>query len=425
MIMSQGPSVVQQPITFNTIANEIKILPINTSLSIGENTLKIDKIDKIETQNTNYHDMLLSFVNIWLSRFLTLLSCKDIHIQQGLTGGIDSRALFSLSNYAYHNVEKKNSADYRLVSSLTRGDDTDMRIAQMITNHYGYELNDKSSTSYNSESLTNEEKYLGWKNICIGLYHPIYFPTTEIDFRRVTIGGQGGENHRIFYAKNSKIKVYNDFIKNLCHKVKDSDLKIDLAIDLYETLIQMQETDMCGDEIDPLILHYRHFRSRFHSGLFPQYRVSFTPLSSRYLNSIAIKENANKMQSSQILYDLINITDGLLDFPFDKSNKAPKDSNLDKLTTVSPNLKIESGTVYSGVKVYKEDKSLGSKKPLFKYLKEDFDKACNTEIVKKVWSKDLISEASETLDEAIRNKRFSHATEGVSISAIIATGLFG
>ena len=420
-MMAEGAKAFQHPITFNTIANEIKILPLNTTLTIGNKTLKVCKVDKLNSVDTNYQDILLNFVNIWVSRFLTLLNCENTHIQQGLTGGVDSRALFSLSNYSNSIIKGKRSADYRLVSSLTRGDDTDMRIAQKISECYGYQLNDKSPSLYNPEPLSNEERYFGWKDICLGLYFPIYFPHSRVDFRKITIGGHGGENYRKFYAKNSRINNYNDFIKYICKLVNESDTKIDIAIDLYETLFQMQEADMCGDQIDPLILHYRHFRGRFHSGLFPQYRISFTPLSSRYLNGIATKANAHKMESSQVLYDLINITNGLLEIPYDSPNKAPKSINMSNLTEIRPSLNVESGSIYYGNESFQTSQS---KKSVFKYLKEDFDNACNTKIVKKIWSKEAIATASKVLDEAISKKRFNHATDGCVISTIIAAGVF-
>lgn len=424
MMMSAGRSVSQQPITFNTIVNEIKILPLNTLLTIGSNTIKIDKLEESNNLSTDYSEMLLEFINIWISRFATLISCKDMLIQQGLTGGLDSRALFSISNHTYYNIANKESADYRLVSGLTRGDDTDLKIAKKIADYYGYEVNNKDAYSFTEKPLNNEEKYLGWKNICLGLYQPIYFPRTKIDYRNISIGGHGGENHRAFYAKSPKVDSYNDFIKSLCSQVAKPELKVDLAIDLYETLIQMQEADACGEDIDPLILHYRHFRSRFHSGLFPQYRVSFTPLSSKYLTNIATKENSEKMISSQILYDLINITDSLLAFPFDNPKKAPKDKNIYHLAKLSSNFSIIIGSVFAGEKVSKEIKPIQYKKSPFKYLKEDFDKACSTKLVKKLWNTKFINETSEKLNMALEKGRFEHPTDGTAVSTIIATGLF-
>lgn len=423
-MISEGTSVSRQPITFSTIANEIKILPINTFLRIGESVLEISKIDTIEASDTNYSEMLNKFASIWTSRFLTLLSSKDIQIKQGLTGGLDSRAVFSLSNYAYQKSNKRDIADYQLISGPTRGNYADVRIAEEIANHYGYVLNNKIATLYRPNKLTTRERYLSWKNICLGLYHPIYFPSNEINFRDVSIGGHGGENHRMFYAKKTEINTYNDFIKNLCKVVKESELKVDLAIDLYKTLNLMQEVDIHGRDIDPLILHYRHFRSRFHSGLFPQYRVSFTPLSSKFLNNIPMNEMLDKMKTSQVLYDLINITDGLLYFSYDKPNKKPSISNLEQLTSVNTSLDIKLGTIYANVEIAKKKDYSQDDRDILDYLREDFNKACKCSLVRQIWSNTLINDVSKNLNKAMKNKKLVHSSDGVMISAIIATSMF-
>ncbi|MGE6474985.1 hypothetical protein [Psychrobacter sp. NPDC078631] len=423
MAMHIGISVFQQPVTFDTIANEIKILPLNSILKIGAKKLEIRKIHNLDFLETDYDNVLRNFVAMWSSRIATLLSCKDFFIQQGLTGGLDSRSVFSLSNIA--NKTQKVNADYRLISSLTRGDDIDIKIAGKITNHYGYELNDKSPpTIYNPKKLNAQEKYLIWKDTSLGLYHPIYFPIFESDYRKVSIGGHGGENHRIFYAKNPKIYDYDSFIASLSKSFKDTQLKNKFASDLNNTLSTMQEMDMHGSAIDPLILHYKHFRNRFHSGLFPQYRVVFSPLSSRYLTNISTGENSKKLENSQVLYDLINLTDGLLEIPFDNLKKFPTQKNLEQLTKITGNVPIKVGRVFSSNNLFKESVSLHTKKSPFIYLKEDFDKACDTELVKKLWGKDFINKASNSLDKAVKEGKFGHATDGINVSTIIATGLF-
>jgi len=423
MMMHIGISVFQQPITFNTIANEIKILPLNSILSIGSNILEVKKIDDPTFLDTDYSKMLTDFVTMWSSRIATLFSCKDFFIQQGLTGGLDSRAVFSLSNLAKEG--QKVNADYRLVSNLTRGDDIDIKIAEKITSYYGYELNDKSPpTSYNPQKLDAQEKYLSWRETSLGLYHPIYFPGFEVDYRKVSIGGHGGENYRIFYAKSPKIYDYDSFIESLSKNLKDAKLKKNLVNSLYETLSTIKDFDKYGDEMDPLMLHYKHFRNRFHSGLFPQYRVTFSPLSSKYLAGIASKDNHQKIESSQILYDLISLTDQLLGIPYDDPNKYPSNENLSQLIEVNINVSPILGKIYAGDPCEKKDKPSPLKNHPIGYLREDFDKACKSQLVKKLWSADFIEKALHNLEQAEKFKKFKNATDAISVSTIIATGLF-
>lgn len=424
LMMSIGLSVFQQPVTYSTIANEIKILPNNTLLTIGNNIFDVNKNDSIVDKNDSYRDMLISFSSIWISRFFTILSHKGMLVEQGLTGGLDSRAVFSLSNLAFYYNKQVLDADYRLITGLTRGDDTDLRVAQKITKHYGYQLNDKSDSNYKEQPLDSREKYLDWKNICLGLYHPIYFPKTKIDYKKISIGGGGGENYRPFYGKNPKLNSYRDFVENIGNKIKELELRLDLTVDLYETLLKMQEVDIGGNEVDPLILHYKHFRTRFHSGLFPQYRVSFTPLSSKYLANIAVKKNTSKVETSQILYDLINLTDELISFDFDTINKKPNKDNLEYLTFINNELDIKKGSVFVGETITEKSNQSKSIKPVLQYLKEDFDKACTTDLVKKLWDNKFISKATSNLNEAIRKGKFNHAADGIPVSTIIATGMF-
>ncbi|MGM8871248.1 hypothetical protein ACS8E3_06110 [Psychrobacter sp. 2Y5] len=423
LLSAQRLSFTQQPITFDTIANEIKILPINTLLTIGTSTLNIEKISNVEDNITNYEDILLNFINIWASRFSTLLSNKELFIRQGLTGGLDSRAVFSLSNLAYCNGTK-NIAEYRLACHLIKGSDKDIKVAEKITQHFGYELNTRSRFTNAIYHLDAEEKYLTWKNMCLGIYQPIYFPSTKVDYRKISIGGGGGENHRPFYGNNTKTTTYNDSIKYLCSKLDNPEQMVDLAINLYETLLTMQKVDNCGDNIDPLLLHYRHFRNRFHTGLFPQYQISFTPLSSRYLANIATKNNFEKVKSSQVLYDLINLTDDLIHLPYDNIAKAPSDTILRQLTKLNEGLSISTGNIYIEYTINEQVTSPEPIKKTLEYLKKDFDKACNSKLVKSLWNSSFINKASQDIDKAIKQGKFNHASDGSRITAIISAGLF-
>lgn len=423
MMMHVGITVFQQPVTFNTIANEIKILPINSILSIGRNSLEIKKVDDATFLETDYHKIMINFVKIWSSRIATLLSYKDFFVQQGLTGGLDSRSVFSLSHIARQGEEV--NSDYRLISNLTGGDDIDIKVAQKIANHYNYKLNDKSpSLSYEPKNLSTQARYSIWKDTSLGLYHPIYFPGFEIDYRKISIGGHGGENYRIFYAKNPKIYDYDSFIESLSKSLKDPKLKIELANELRETLSKIREADTYGNEMDPLILHYKHFRNRFHSGLFPQYRVTFNPLSSRYLANIVSKKNFQKIESSQILYDLISLTDQLIDIPYDDSKKYPSKKNINELIKINVNLSPILGVVYAGVPHKNKDNSLQTKRHPIEYLREDFDKACQSQLVKNIWSASFIKKAANNLSEAEKFKKFKNAKDSISVSTIIATGIF-
>ena len=113
-----------------------------------------------------------------------------------------------------------------------------------------------------------------------------------------------------------------------------------------------------------------------------------------------------------------------MSLPYDDPKKAPVKENFDQLIKVNSNISIKKGSIFVGQSVEKDIKSKSSKSVVFKYLKEDFDRACNTKLVKELWNEDFINKASRVLDKAIVNGKFASAKEGIPISTIIATGLF-
>lgn len=424
-MMAETQTITQQPLSFNTIANEIFLLPINAILTIGRSTLKVTKYSSrdAESDSESYESILVDFVNMWSSRYATLLSDPDILIEQGLTGGVDSRTIFSLSEVAHQYLGENIRADFRLKSGLTRGSDIDLKVAQSIGSFYGRIINDRSEITYKPKPLSNARRYEIWKNISLGLYKPIYIPGTEISYKKITIGGQGGENYRAQYGRIKNVNNYDDFIMLQCKKLSDSNLKVKLALDMYRAIMSTKQYYPYGEDIDDLTLHYIQFRSRFHAGLLPQYRVSFTPLSSRYLASIVTKNNFNKIKSSQILYDLINLTEGLLDIPFDYDKKAPEPFNIQQLMNIKSSISLKVGRIFKDNNRTYQD-YIKSEQPLYSYLKEDFERAKQTGIVQRIWNKEFIDEATKTMDKAVVNNKLGHATEGIPISSIIAAGLF-
>ncbi len=424
ILLSSVTAYGQQPASFKSIANEIEILPINTVLEIGPSTLKIESITSQEARKTKYQEVLIEFVSIWASRYATLLTCKDVLIEQGLTGGLDSRAIFSLANLCSERYKNEIKADFRLQSALTRGKDDDLKVAQNIASYYKYELNNKEPVSTKRKILSTEQQYLKWKNLCVGLYTPIYIPVNEIDFKKIAVGGQGGENFRAQYKRILKIDDSEDFIKILCQNINDGNYKIDLALDVYKSFLKIKEVDLINKEVDELTLHYVHFRTRFHAGLFPQYRTSFTPLSSKYLSEIMSNKNFDKLESSQIHYDLINITSDLLEIPYESKDKYPSLSNYSQLLSIRDQLSIKKGLIYVGTEFNEISKPNKSNNSVFEYMKDDLKNACESELVKKLWSSKYIEEANRSLDKAIEQGKFLHAYDGIPISVIIATGIF-
>lgn len=426
LALSNSPTPSQQPLTFITIANEIKLLPLNTILLIGDKTLKVKKLNKYSHIEEDYESLLRDFVKTWSSRIATILSSPNLVIEQALTGGVDSRSVLSLTEISRNALNNEVLAEHYLICGLTRGDTRDIDVAQLISDEYGYTLNPDVNKHIGRIKLNSLQRYNEWKDICLGLYAPIYFPSQLISPYHTLIGGGGGENHRPFYANYLKSSDFKSLINSVTKGLKNKPLAINLKNNLHITSeILKRIGDIENDDL--LVAHYKNFRNRFHIGLFPQYRVTFTPLSSYLLDKLVAKGNMDKVRSSQLLYDLMSLVEGLIDIPFDSVEKKATEEQLQNLVTLKDSISIEVGHCYIDSNTPKLDtkpeKAL-LPKPI-DYLKQDFDLACESEIVNELWDETTINSARKVMEHALEVGKLPYAADGRSISVIIATALFG
>ena len=426
MALSRSPTPTQQPTSFNTIVNEIKLLPLNTFLVIGKNTLSVEKHKNFNTSDMNYDELLIDFIETWSSRLATLFNNNSLIIEQALTGGVDSRSVFSLTQLAKKSLNNQITADHFLNCGLTRGDTRDIDVAKKISTHYDYPLNPKRDNYKGRIKLNSLERYNEWKDVCLGTYAPIYFPSLLVSPLHTSIGGGGGENHRPFYADYLKSHDYKQLISSVCKGITDPIFKMSINHSMLATFAHLASiNEISKDEL--LNAHYKNFRNRFHIGLFPQYRVTFTPLSSKLLDKLAAAGNMDKIRSSQILYDLMSLVEGLIDFAFDDVKKSPDKHQLKSLIKLSKSFDVELGDCYIDNTINDYANSLKSQitvtSPLM-CLKQDFDLACESQIVKTLWGEDYIKDAKAVMDIAIKSGKLPYAADGRSISVIVATGLF-
>ncbi|WP_367104945.1 hypothetical protein [uncultured Psychrobacter sp.] len=423
--LSKSPTPTQQPTSFDTIVNEIKLLPLNTFLVIGKNTLSIESYESFKVSDMNYDELLTDFIETWSSRLATILNNENLIIEQALTGGVDSRSVFSLTQLAKKSLDDQITADHFLNCGLTRGDTRDIDVAEKISARYGYSLNPKRDNYKGRVKLNSLERYNEWKDVCLGTYAPIYFPSLLVSPLHTSIGGGGGENHRPFYADYLKSHDYKQLISSVCKGIRDPIFKMSINNAMLVTFAHLTSINqISADEL--LNAHYKNFRNRFHIGLFPQYRVTFTPLSSKLLDKLAAAGNMDKIRSSQILYDLMSLVEGLIDFAFDDAKKLPDSNQLKSLTNLNKNFDIELGNCYidKTVDLGRLAQSQPTAESPLMLLKRDFDRACKSQTVKTLWGEDYIKDAKAVMEDAIENGKLPYAADGRSISVIVATGLF-
>lgn len=411
----------QQPVSFSTIANSIFLLPTNTTLVIDSFGLEIkNNNNKYEHKNLSYNYMLSRYVAIWTARFETIFSDPSLVINQALTGGIDSRAVFSITSLARKKIASSETSRHSFKCGKIRGDSADLDVAGKITEYYGYNLNEnilKDEIRY----LNGEETYSRWKDLSLGLYFPTYFESRKTNPFHINISGGGGEKYRPYY-RQSQDDTFEKFSKRNLSQVES----ISSQIEIENTMLNSMRYLAANSQKDPLQLHYSEFRNRLHSGFFSQFIVDISPLNSHLLSDIADSFN-DKVSSSQLLYDLINLEPEVLNFDFDKQEKRPKAHHISDLTVLNEfSERIQKGKLYSDSNNLKEkDTGISSKSNAYTYyLEKDVEKALSTKVVNHVWDKDFINNVEAKVRYLSDGGKLAHAMEGITISSLIASSMF-
>lgn len=403
-------SFYNQLYSINTFVKGIQLLPIGYVLNISKENHSIQKIEKVEKFNS-YEEGLSLFIGTWVARLAGLLN-HGINVQSDLTGGADSRTVFTLLKKA---AESPNNNNLPMLRSGTTPNNTiDLEIATDIADFYNFPINGEQFPKINK--FSGEESFLSWKILCLGVYHPIYFPASGPQSNIVSLGGAGAENHRPFY----KYPDIESFIKANVSRISPTWLSYNIAAEIE---VELQRMSAANSEIDPLILHYREYRNRMHSGRTPQYTSLFNPLGSKLLEDVSEVAGKNRMQAGQINYDLMaTLLPSILDIPFDKAAKAFNDTRLKNLTKLKEWHEFEAGKTYIGA----DSEELGKEKTpsAFNLLNKDFHAAKKNKFVKDFFGAEFINKAEFSMANAVENKRFPHAIDGQGVAAIIAGSLF-
>lgn len=414
-------TVSNQISTLATVFNEIKLLPHEAFLEVQGNKLiikpKVHQIDK------GYVENLKLYIDTWLSRIETILVNGDMKIVSEITGGIDSRVVYSLFYAAMKRLDIKNTEEIYFRSSTEASHSDDLRCANKVVERFYGKLNVRPPT--NRYKLPSIEAYKKWKVINIGGYYPFYIPAWSLSDDLIHFGGGGGEAHNSQYgnrtleefAKGQKRRIMREY------KVKEG---IDLDFILSEYVanliadVKLIEAYASTNDNNPLILHYKEFRNRYHAGRAPQYGRMIAPLASEYLNICSIFCEKDKLESRQILYDIMEtLCPGLLIMPYDTDPKFPNIENLKSLTLIDYSKKSNPGRVYKNNTPdhYKFDKDAYKHSYLF-YLEQDLNDFIDN-YENAFFTDEFIEDAKKTILEARLNKKFKHPVKAASIIQIL------
>lgn len=419
--MSANGMLMQQLMTYDTIVRNIHFLPSGCTLKIGDKLSPVIEKNENKVNDLSYEQSLSLYINVWVSRMETLLISNKVKVSADLTGGVDSRVILAMLLAAKKRLNGENIYFPRLGCGSIAGDLKDLEIAKLICNAFSLELN--GPTYKNSNILSSEESLASWRDLCLGIYHPIYLPKKAANPLMIHFGGGGGGNHRQVYDKNNLFSTKEDAIEYYSQSISPKWLSLEFEQSLYETFKYIELTTGSDNVQSLLIEHYRSFRNRLHAGRSPQYSVTFSPLGSSYLDVASSTLGVHQKKSAQVNYDVIaSLKYELLNLPFDKDNKKPTKNTLECLTIVDIDSLPNPGKIYAHEGVVASDNK--KKVDRFDKLNDEFRHAADTKFSKEFWSNEFISTASATMKKAKENKKFRHAIDGQPISCIIASSLF-
>jgi asparagine synthetase B (glutamine-hydrolysing) len=185
----QGPFGCQLT-SFRTCFEEIRLLPAHMQIVVesvpaSAQREQAEKFLMVASEyispvvgGSNYHTLLLRSIKLCLGHIATLLRAHEFSVSCDLSGGIDSRTVFAFLQYALNNVEMtRRLSDVEINSDASKTHD--LAAASNLANHFGFALNSGANPApRRAIHFSHRIYYNYWKYTCLGVYAPIYFPSS-------------------------------------------------------------------------------------------------------------------------------------------------------------------------------------------------------------------------------------------------------
>ncbi|GAA5098814.1 hypothetical protein [Wohlfahrtiimonas larvae] len=333
-----------QPLNYNTLICNIKILPRDYCIKIKSQTLILEKRTYVLPNITNVNEYRLTLHKVILSQISVLNTLVDLlptqSVRCDLSGGMDSRVVFGICSNIDNAAKKIKFASNRKLED-------DYFIAQKIAQYFGIVLDNSSIGNY-KQIVTDKEQFLLYKYGNSGVYDCIYKPHYVFTPKTLHVHGAGGESLRGQYLGSPRQIMGR--------------LKSYFSSEVEHNLVQKEFFNYFSnnnlDINDPrsMINHYRDFRARFHFGRnWFRFLTNplYTPLSDIRLESLSNYLSVSNKNSTMIFYDIyMFLHDILAFFPFDDDKK---NINLQKMKSVNiPLVKSEQNRKLTEYVVYGE-----------------------------------------------------------------------
>jgi hypothetical protein len=328
--LSVRTGLMQQPLSRYSIIQGVTLLSTHERVQIT--TAGIHKVKAAPPSETSYEEALAAYINTWRSRLMTIIEDDEFVLDADLSGGLDSRVVFSFLEAA--GASALGHDRFKLVSNSKRTDD--FAAARGVAEAYGFTLNTPSIPRRSAISPSNAIN--AWKETCLGTYLPLYLVNNDFEPRSIQAHGAGGENYRVFYPAE-KGPGHLERFKKYFNAAELKSLQRQVNSELSRFAKNHPQTD-------PYISHYRQFRNRMHFGHRPHRRPMYTPLNSGLLDRVYDAPGAS--EDRQVYFDIMeNLTPGLKDLPFDKPMKAPSEANNANVTRVDLDTTLSRGRVFA------------------------------------------------------------------------------
>lgn len=410
-ILSAG-SASSQLFSFQTVVQNVRLVPRATNLVITREKARLDRWPAVAKKE--YATSLGRHLDLWAGRFETLILDDRIGLTTDVTGGVDSRTNFGLLALAKKRLGGGGDSP-RLNCGSTPENTEDLDVALKLGERFGLEINDQRRfTRYN---LTPEESYQTFRDLNTGASYNLYTPVEGPHPYKISIGGGGGEIHRKFYEGHIKSKDINRFVLSYSSRLKYPWLAGEFAKNCREALDYAALPGM-----DPLRVHYREFRHRFHVGRAPRYGVSFTPLDSASADLTQSQAGQSRLDDGQFNYDvLVSLNPELIEIPFDKPSKAPSASVRSRLTRVEVSPDARPGQVWATAP---DDRTV-ARPAVQRYEKLQWavETAAVNPFVVDFWGPEVVDSASGLLDRLVSGAGIGNAVNGKPITALLAADL--
>lgn len=397
-------TLTTQASTFQTVFNEISLLPSDAYLIFDTGRLTPQAFC-MGSEDASYEDGLRNFLGIWRDRFATLFMDSSVSVSSDLTGGVDSRAVFALlvSGATAAGVPVSDSV---ITSNVSDYWAADWKVAEAIVGDFGMKLERKAPAAL---SHSTDTSYRAWIDLCLGSYLPVYFPAYRSTPENIHFQGGGGENFRPFYKTGDASLLAKNAIKH----DPDNPLLRDWANSFVTTARALRG----GSQLSEMILHYREFRGRIHSGRSAQMGVRFAPLSSGHLSFL--DRFPEKVDSGQLNFDIMeSLVPGLVGWEYDDLRKAPTESNLSNITRINDLSELKTGGVYASLPPLEISPAKLDGRSRLGMLNSDYRAARTSTVVKFIGEKRVAS-ADAYMDEALEKGGFRHMVDSKDVARVL------